>query len=50
MFENSDEILKSYLDKNPQEIEYYQKYHKYKNDPTEVTKTWVRNLTLYLSS
>jgi undecaprenyl-phosphate galactose phosphotransferase len=37
MFENSDEILKSYLDKNPQEIEYYQKYHKYKNDP-RVTK------------
>jgi undecaprenyl-phosphate galactose phosphotransferase len=37
MYKNSDEILKRYLKKNPKEIEYYSKYHKYRNDP-RVTK------------
>ncbi len=37
MYENSDNLLLDYLNKNPQEIEYYNKYHKYKNDP-RVTK------------
>lgn len=37
MRENSDEILKRYLDENPEEIEYYDKFHKYKNDP-RITK------------
>ena len=37
MIENGAEILKEYLEKNPQEVEYYKKYHKYKNDP-RVTK------------
>jgi len=33
MYENQSELLKNYLDKNPLEIEYYDKYHKYNNDP-----------------
>jgi undecaprenyl-phosphate galactose phosphotransferase len=33
MYENGDEILKEYLSKNPDEVEYYNIYHKYKNDP-----------------
>ncbi|MBR8462173.1 sugar transferase [Campylobacter sp. faydin G-24] len=33
MIENSGQILKDYLDKNPQEIEHFEKYHKYENDP-----------------
>ena len=37
MYENGDEILQNYLKDNPDEIEYYNKYHKYKNDP-RVTK------------
>ena len=37
MRENGDEILKKYLEKNPQEVEYFKKYHKYKNDP-RITK------------
>ena len=37
MYENSDALLESYLKKNPQEIKYYTKYHKYKKDP-RVTK------------
>ncbi len=37
MYENSDNILKEYLLKNPDEMDYYSKYHKYKNDP-RVTK------------
>ena len=32
MRENCDEMFKKYLEENPQEIEYYQKYHKYEND------------------
>ena len=38
MYENSDELLKNYLENHPEEIEYYKKYHKYKNDP-RVTPT-----------
>ena len=37
MYENGDEILKDYLLKNVEEVEYYEKYHKYKNDP-RITK------------
>ncbi len=37
MYENSEDLLESYLKNNPQEIEYYSKYHKYKEDP-RVTK------------
>ena len=37
MYEESDEILQNYLDVNPDEIEYYEEYHKYKNDP-RITK------------
>jgi len=33
MHENQNELLKVYLDKNPLEIEYYDKYHKYNDDP-----------------
>ncbi len=37
MYTNGDELLKEYLKKNPNEIEYYEKFHKYKNDP-RITK------------
>jgi undecaprenyl-phosphate galactose phosphotransferase len=37
MVENSDNLLKEYLAKNPDEVEYFKKFHKYKNDP-RVTK------------
>ena len=37
MYENSDEILEKYLKDHPEEIAYYDRYHKYKNDP-RVTK------------
>ncbi|RLA84530.1 MAG: sugar transferase [Epsilonproteobacteria bacterium] len=37
MYEDSDELLKEYLDKNKDEIKYYDKYHKYKNDPRITT-------------
>ncbi len=37
MHEDSEEILKNYLKDHPQEIEFYNKYHKYKNDP-RITK------------
>ena len=33
MYENSDKLLQTYLSKHPEEIEYHEKYHKYKNDP-----------------
>lgn len=37
MYTNGDEILKEYLFNNPSEIEYYNIYHKYQNDP-RITK------------
>ena len=37
MYENSDDILEKYLYEHPEEIEYYEMYHKYKNDP-RITK------------
>ena len=37
MYENSQDILKKYLEENPDEVEYYEVYHKYKNDP-RITK------------
>ena len=37
MYENSDIILQEYLKNNPDEVSYYEKYHKYKNDP-RITK------------
>ncbi len=33
MYENSDAVLSDYLKQNPEEIENYETYHKYKNDP-----------------
>jgi undecaprenyl-phosphate galactose phosphotransferase len=37
MYVDSDEILREYLEKNPDEVTYYEIYHKYKNDP-RITK------------
>lgn len=37
MYENGDELLKSYLSQHPDEVEYYEEFHKYKNDP-RITK------------
>lgn len=37
MHENSDELLGKYLEDNPDEVEYYHEYHKYKKDP-RITK------------
>jgi len=37
MLENSEEVLKEYLEKNPEEVEHYEIYHKYKFDP-RITK------------
>lgn len=37
MRENGDEILARYLKQNPQEVEYFEKYHKYEHDP-RITK------------
>jgi len=33
MYEDNEKMLQEYLEKNPLEVEYYEKYHKYKNDP-----------------
>jgi len=47
MYEENGDILKKYLKQNPDEITYYQKYHKYQNDPriTRVGK-FLRNSSL----
>jgi len=47
MYENSDEMLAEYLDKNPDEVEHYEHFHKYKNDP-RITKVgrFLRHLSL----
>lgn len=37
MAENSDELLKNYLVEHPEEVTYYDTYHKYQNDP-RITK------------
>ncbi len=37
MYENSDTLLQEYLKAHPEEVDYYDTYHKYKNDP-RVTK------------
>ena len=37
MHENSQDILVKYLKEHPDEVEYYDRFHKYKNDP-RVTK------------
>lgn len=37
MYIENDKVLEKYLKENPDEIEYYEKYHKYKNDP-RITK------------
>ncbi len=37
MYEDSDEILKAYLKEHPEEVAYYETYHKYRHDP-RVTK------------
>jgi len=33
MHENSDDLLAAYLKEHPEELAYYDTYHKYKNDP-----------------
>ncbi|BAF72886.1 sugar transferase [Sulfurovum sp. NBC37-1] len=33
MYENGNKILEAYLKEHPEEIAYYETYHKYKNDP-----------------
>jgi len=33
MYEDSESILQEYLSQNPNEIDYYEKYHKYREDP-----------------
>jgi undecaprenyl-phosphate galactose phosphotransferase len=33
MYEKGDDLLQTYLEENPHEVEYYNTYHKYKNDP-----------------
>ena len=37
MYKDGDRILESYLKDNPDEVEYYKRFHKYKNDP-RITK------------
>jgi len=37
MYENSDTLLEQYLKAHPEEVTYYDMYHKYRNDP-RVTK------------
>ena len=37
MYENSDEILAEYLKQHPEEVAYYEEFHKYENDP-RITK------------
>ncbi len=37
MYENSEDMLNTYLKNHPEEIEFYETYHKYKNDP-RITK------------
>jgi len=37
MFEESDDKLNAYLKKHPEELEFYNTYHKYQNDP-RITK------------
>ena len=46
MYENSQDILAKYLQENLDEVEYYDTYHKYKNDPriTNVGKILRREL------
>lgn len=38
MYEDSQAVLDEYLEENPDEKEYYELFHKYKNDP-RITKT-----------
>jgi Undecaprenyl-phosphate galactose phosphotransferase WbaP len=47
MYENGEELLAEYLEVNPQEKAYYERFHKYHNDPriTQVGKI-VRKLSL----
>ncbi len=47
MYENSDELLEEYLRKHPDEKAYYEKYHKYSNDP-RITRVgrWLRSTSL----
>lgn len=33
MYDNGDEILSDYLHQHPEEVAYYNNYHKYQNDP-----------------
>jgi len=37
MYEESDTLLREYLDRHPDEIIHYEQYHKYRNDPRITT-------------
>ena len=37
MYEEQEKLLREYLQKNPDEVEHYEMYHKYQNDP-RITK------------
>ena len=37
MHENSEKLLEEYLQEHPEEVAFYERYHKYKNDP-RITK------------
>ena len=47
MYENNETLLADYLAKHPEEAEYYEHYHKYRNDP-RITKAgyWLRRFSL----
>ncbi len=47
MYENSDALLQQYLEEHPQEVVYYEMYHKYKNDPRMTpVGAWLRQWSL----
>jgi len=47
MYEENDSLLRDYLAEHPEEVEYYERYHKYCNDP-RITKAgyWLRRFSL----
>lgn len=47
MYENADILLESYLKDNPEEVKYYNTYHKYKHDPRiTLLGNWLRRTSL----
>ncbi len=47
MYSGSDALLDTYLQEHPEEIGYYERYHKYRNDP-RITRAgyWLRKFSL----